>query len=202
MRSIPRLTKRRGGHHNSKFIGSEENAMGLRSELEELPAGELIEALSTRIYEPPLSEVRERSLPVVSAFRVVVLVIDFDTEVNMQGMPGFLENSTGLFLAETIEAFDRIGARETSDVLRRIEAILDKHDISPSRLRTGFAGTTPYQITTFEKLYGDLGSLPEEVEREAERLYLYGEEPPQPVAAPQPQQQPTQGSDDTPWDAQ
>jgi hypothetical protein len=52
---------------------------------------------------------------------VVVLVLDSDTEVNMQGMLGFLENSTGLFLAEAIGAFDRIGAQATA--VRRFVAV-------------------------------------------------------------------------------
>jgi hypothetical protein len=42
-------------------------------------------------------------------------------------------------------------------------------------LRSDFDGTTLYQITSFNELHGDLGSLPEEVEREAERLYVYGQ---------------------------
>ena len=149
--------------------------MTLLAELEELPPRELIETLSTRIYEPPLAEARERILAVPSAFRVVVLILDFDTEVNMQGMLGFLENSTGLYLAETIEAFERIGARATTDILRNVKAILETHGVSPSQLRADFDGTTPYQITTFNDMHGDLGSLPEEVEREAERLYVYAE---------------------------
>jgi hypothetical protein len=149
--------------------------MTLRSELEELTSRELIETLSTRIYEPPLSEARERIFAVPSAFRVVVLVLDFGTDVNMQGMRGFLENSTGLYLAETIEAFDRIGARATADVLRNIQGILATHGVSTLQLRAGFEGTTPYQITSFNELHGDLGSLPEEVEREAERLHVYAE---------------------------
>jgi hypothetical protein len=147
--------------------------MTLRSELERLSPRELIEALSICIYEPPLSVARERFLAVPSAFRVAVLVLDFDTEVNMQGMLGFLENSTGLFLVETIEAFDLIGAKTTGDTLRRIQAILETHGVSPVQLRDDFAETMPYQITTFNKLHGDLGSLPEEVQGEAMQLYIH-----------------------------
>jgi hypothetical protein len=40
-------------------------------------------------------------------------------------------------------------------------------------LRADFAGTPEYQITTFHKLHGDLGSLPNEVEEDARRLYIY-----------------------------
>jgi len=173
----PRLRLRRvgAGGRIAKSGGSVENQMTLLSELEELPPRELIETLSIRIYEPPLADARERILAVPSAFRVIVLVLDFDTEVSMDGMLGFLENSTGLYLAETIEAFDRIGARETMEVLRKIEAILERHGVSPAQLRADFEGTTLYQITTFNDLHKGLGSLPKEVNREAERLYVYAE---------------------------
>ena len=156
-------------------VGLKGNTMNLRLELGDLPARELIEALATRMYEPPLSEAHERLPEVVSGLRAVLLVLDFDTEVNMQGMLGFLENSTGLALTDTIQAFGRIGALETSEILRRVEAILESHGVTPARLRSDFAGATAYQITTFRELHGDLGSLPEEVEREAERLYVYAE---------------------------
>jgi hypothetical protein len=150
--------------------------MNLRSELESLPPRELIEALSIQIYEPPLSNARERLLEISEPLRVLILVLDFDTEVCMQGMLGFLENSTGLYFTETIDAFEKIDARETLEVLRGVEKTLQKHGVTPSRLRADFAGTEEYQITTFRELHGNLGSLPEEVEHHAKRLYLYGRE--------------------------
>jgi hypothetical protein len=92
----------------------------------------------------------------------------------MSGMLGFLENSTGLFLPETIDAFDKIGASETASVLRAIEKTLQKHGVILAELRADFAGTREYQITTFRELHGDLGTMPNEVEEDARRLYLYG----------------------------
>jgi hypothetical protein len=148
--------------------------MNLRSELGELSSAKLIEALSIRIYEPPLSTARDRLREISEALRVPILVLDFDTELNMNGMLGFLENSTGLYFAETIEAFDRIGASETVLILRAIEKTLERHDVTPSRLRADFAGAQEYQITTFRALHGDLGTMPQEVEKDAKRLYLYG----------------------------
>jgi hypothetical protein len=148
--------------------------MSLRSELKSLSPAKLVEALSIRIYEPPLSTARDRLREVAEPLRVPILVLDFDTEVCMNGMLGFLENSTGLFLPETIEAFDRIGASETASILRAIEKTLEKHGVSPARLRADFAGTQEHQITTFRELHGDLGTMPNEVEEDARRLYLYG----------------------------
>jgi hypothetical protein len=148
--------------------------MSLRSELEALSPAKLIEALSIRIYEPPLSTARDRLREVAEALRIPILVLDFDTEVCMNGMLGFLENSTGLFFRETIDAFHKIGASETASILRAIEKTLERHGVTPARLRADFVGTHEYQITTFRELHGNLGTLPSEVEEDAGRLYLYG----------------------------
>lgn len=147
-------------------------SMGLRSELETLSARELIQSLSVRIYESPIVDVREQLLATPSVLRIVILVLGFDTEVCMQGMLGFLENSTGLYFAETIEAFERIGATETVATLQRIEAILQKHGITPSGLRSDFADATLHEITTFRQLHGEFGTFSNEIEEEANRLYL------------------------------
>jgi hypothetical protein len=149
--------------------------MSLRPELEGLEPRRLIEAVAMRIYEPSFLDVRPRVLSVPSALRVVILIIDFDTEVTMQGILGFLENSTGLYFAETIEAFDLIKAQATSDTLRRISAILEANLVSPEQLRADLSDLTPYAITSFAKAHGDLGDLPEDVESEAEKLYLHAE---------------------------
>src|SRR5262249_32893721 len=150
------------------------DTIGLRSELEELTPAKLIETLSIRIYEPPLSTARDRLREIAEPLRVAILVLDFDTELKMNGMLGFLENSTGLYFPETIEAFDRIGASETVSILRAIEKTLERHGVTPSGLRADFAGTQEYEITTFRELHGDLGTMPSEVEEDARRLYLYG----------------------------
>ncbi len=146
--------------------------MSLRSKLETLSPSKLISELSIRIYEPPLSAVRKHLREVAEALRVPILVLDFDTELNMNGMLGFLENSTGLYFAETIEAFDKIGASETVSILHAIEKTLERHGVTPSAFRSDFAGTQQYQITTFRELHGDLGTMPSEVEEDAERLYV------------------------------
>lgn len=67
--------------------------------------------LSVAVYEPPFSAARERLRELPAALRTVVLVVDFDTEVSMEGMLGFLENSPGRYLPETITAFETIGPR-------------------------------------------------------------------------------------------
>jgi hypothetical protein len=143
------------------------------SELESLSPRELVERLSIRIYEPPLSAARDQLKDVGDALRVSILILDFDTEVSINGILGFLENSTGLYLSQTIDAFERIGARETSTILRAVEATMQRHGITPERLRGDFDGTAAFEITSFAKLHGDLGSFPKDVDFDADRLYLH-----------------------------
>jgi len=51
---------------------------------------EILDSLAIQIYEPPLSKLREDLRSVPEVFRIPVLIIDFDTEVCMNGILGFL----------------------------------------------------------------------------------------------------------------
>jgi hypothetical protein len=65
--------------------------MSLRSELEALSPAKLVEALSIRIYEPPLCMARDRLRENAEPLRVPILVLDFDTEVCVNGMLGMCD---------------------------------------------------------------------------------------------------------------
>jgi len=83
-----------------------------------------LESFMVRIYQPPLVALRNElhDLPVV--LRTVVLVIDFSTEIAQEGIAGFLENSTGQFLPETVTALQTIGALETAEALAVVRDLL------------------------------------------------------------------------------
>jgi hypothetical protein len=57
------------------------------------------------IYEPPFTLLRENISEIPEILRRFFLFTDFDTKVIINGILGFLENSTGEYLAETIESF-------------------------------------------------------------------------------------------------
>ena len=101
-----------------------------------------------------------RDLP--TALRTVVLAIDFDTEVTMQGILGFLENSTGLFLSETITAFEEIGASETARGLSDIRDFMIAEGISAESLRSEVNRLEPWQLTTFENSHPSVGEAARE----------------------------------------
>ncbi|HEX9928194.1 MAG TPA: DUF4375 domain-containing protein [Pyrinomonadaceae bacterium] len=138
-----------------------------------LSAAEIIEQLSVRIYEPPLSLLREDLAQVPEALRNVILFIDFDTEVTMGGILTFLENSTGKYLSETITTFVAIGAIENARHLAQIKDLMKSFGVDHNRLRKDFEGLNLFEITTFEKTHGkELNAMAEAIQETAELLYL------------------------------
>ena len=134
---------------------------------------EIVDELSIRFYKSPLSKLRDRLPDLPAAIRIPMLVIDFNTEVEMQGILGFLENSTGMFLNDTIDAFVEIGAMQTAKILAHIRTIMASYGVTPADLRADFDETTEIEVTSFEKLHGeDRSSMASEVDSAADALYL------------------------------
>jgi hypothetical protein len=134
---------------------------------------EVLNQLVLNSYEAPLSTLRDQLRHLPEALQTVILVSDFDTELNMNGVLGFLENSTGLYLPDTIEAFLRIGAPRTAGTLARIQGILSQHGVTTSRLREDLSSLEQYQITTFLDSHGhETESMADAVCLEAEHFYI------------------------------
>jgi hypothetical protein len=137
-------------------------------------ARELLYWFSIAIYEPPISNLRDQMRSLPPALRIPMLILDFDTELSMQGILGFLENSTGLYLAETIDALDAIGAHGDATTLGRISAIMVEHGVTVEQLRANVGRGELYEITTFRKTHGnDLIPMADRITKEAKRLSLY-----------------------------
>ena len=117
----------------------------------------LIQDLAIKIYEKPLSQIRdEPEFPNLNnPLHVVVLLVDCDTEISMNGMLGFLENFTGRHLGKTIEALEKIGAPKSAELFRSVQICMERHGVTWAKLRGDFAGTVEYQITSFRQLHGE-----------------------------------------------
>jgi hypothetical protein len=101
-------------------------------------------------------------------------IIDFDTEVCMNSILGFLENSTGFYLADTIAAMEAIGARGTAATLRTIQQVMAEHRVTHERLRGDLARMQEWQISTFAECHGEeLSQMADLVGRESKKLYIY-----------------------------
>ena len=133
-----------------------------------MSTGEILDSL------PPLSGLREDLRSVPEALRTPVLIIAFDTEVIMNGILGFLENSTGFYLADTIAAMEAIGAQGTAATLRTIQRIMAEHGVTHERLKGDLARMQEGQITTFADCHGEeLSQMADLVSQESEKLYIY-----------------------------
>ena len=135
---------------------------------------EVLDSLAIQIYQPPLSKLREDLRSISEVLRIPVLIIDFDTEVCMNGILGFLENSTGFYLADTIAAMETIGAHDTAAILGTIQRIMAKHGVTHERLRRDLARMQEWQITNFAESHGEeLSQMADLVGQESEKLYIY-----------------------------
>src|SRR6267143_7091204 len=111
-----------------------------------MTANDLIQEVGGKIYERPLSMVRdETGFPdLANPLHVVVLLVDCDTEVMMNGLLGFLENMTGRHLGTTIEALKTIGVRGVADQLGAVRDCMTRHGVTWQRLRGDFEGSREY----------------------------------------------------------
>src|SRR5215510_3980997 len=139
-----------------------------------MSADEILDNLAIQIYTPPHLKLHQnlRSLPEV--FRIPVLIIKFDSELCQNGILGFLENSSGFYLADTIAAMEAIGARGTAAILRTIQRIMAEHGVTHERLRGDLDRMQEWQITTFRESHGEqLSQMAALVDQESDKLYIY-----------------------------
>jgi len=134
---------------------------------------DVIDSLAVKLYEPPLSALRDRLQGLPESVRTLILIIDFDTEVAMNGITGFLEHSTAIYLDETIAAFDRIGAAATANLLRRIRQTMMEHGFTPARLREDLEKRELYEIVSFADLHGPQATaMVAAISKIADELYV------------------------------
>ena len=126
-------------------------------------------------YEEPILAVRDHpSWPNLSnPLHVALLLIDFDTELCMNGILGFLENSTGAYLDQTVDAFRLVGAEQTATTLSQIRDAMQRHSVSHQQLRSDFQGSSEFQITSFSQLHLGREDFAGAVGELANSLYVY-----------------------------
>lgn len=143
--------------------------------LEKMSAADIIDEIATNLYKKENFHVRTpniiNKIPLI--IKDIILLIDFDIEVNMNSILGFLENSTGLFLEDTIEALERIGAYEDMKILRTIKDIMGKYNICTNDLRENVNSGSLYEISSFIETHGDeYDEMAYEISMEADKLYI------------------------------
>lgn len=122
-----------------------------------MDASKLLDDLSVRIYKSPLSNFREdgRICDTTNPLSVVMLLIDYETECSMNGINGFLGNSAGSRLGETIVAVRRIGCSDHATVLEEIQATANAAGMTYEAMQNDRSGLQEFAVTSFAALHGD-----------------------------------------------
>jgi hypothetical protein len=117
---------------------------------------DLVSELATRIYEPPLSHLREsgRIADVSNVVCAAMLVVDFETEVAMNGIVDFIGNSTGRYGGETALALEMIGCPNAAAALREILAVAAAAGMTHEAIQAERSALQPFAITSFSTLHG------------------------------------------------
>ncbi|KZE67865.1 halocin-S8 Precursor [Paenibacillus jamilae] len=130
-------------------------------------AADLVEHIGSVIYGEEASSIRDTIYKVPESLRTIILLIDFDTELSMNGILGFLENSTGKYLNETISALKLIKAEKDLSILEEIKELIEGINFN------GQIKLESYQVTTFEERHDINERKLERIKDLADRLYVY-----------------------------
>jgi hypothetical protein len=122
-----------------------------------MDASKLLDELSVRIYAPPLSDYRDdgRISDTSNPLSVVMLLIDYETECSMNGITGFLGNSAGSRLSETIVAVRQIGCIDHAHILEQIRETATGAGMTYGAIQDDCAGLAEFTVTSFAELHGD-----------------------------------------------
>jgi hypothetical protein len=117
-------------------------------------AQELLDQLAIEMWKSPLAE-RWHAGALAEPAQTVLLVLAFDTEVQMNGLLGFLENRTGALLPEVTRAFETIGARDVAATLQAVAAVLAEHGVTHAQLRADLDALPLHAITSFDAAHDE-----------------------------------------------
>ncbi len=131
-----------------------------------MDADDVIQALAADIYQSPIAEVRdEPNYPdLTNPLHLAILLIDCDSEIMQNGMLGFLENPTGRHFRMTVQALERIGAKQCAHLFLAVQDCLEKYGLTWERLQPVQGEITEFEVHTFsEQHQGKLDRFADEV---------------------------------------
>ena len=117
----------------------------------------LVDKLAIRAFEPPLSdrrwnaEIRDLSDPV----NVGLLIVDFETEVTMNGIADFIGNHTGSYAQEIVQALAVVQSTRAAELLAHILETASAAGMTHPAIQSDRGGLAPFSITSFRELHGD-----------------------------------------------
>jgi hypothetical protein len=107
--------------------------------------------------QEPLANLRDNGAiaDLSNPISVAMLLVDFDTEVALNGIANFIGNSSGRYVVETISALRTVGCSAEAEALAQIEAITSAAGMTHQAIQADRSGLTEYSITSFSQLHGE-----------------------------------------------
>lgn len=134
---------------------------------------DIVGEICDSMYGVPRTQLWESFELLPRVLQDVMLMIELDTELNMNGILGFLENRSGRYLQETVEALQRIGAERDHELLEsiRVHWLRDEQEQGLELKSSGTEITLQvHSITSFQDRHGiDI----EFIADIAQQLYVY-----------------------------
>lgn len=117
----------------------------------------MFDDFSVRIYEPPLSEIRASGAiaDATKPVHVLMLIMDFVTELEMNGIGNFIGNSTGRFANETVTALREAGVSDQAQLLEEIVGIANEAGMMHAAIQEDLSGLPEFSVASFSQLHGD-----------------------------------------------
>ena len=122
-----------------------------------MDASDIFCELSVKVYEPPLSLLREdgRIADLSNPLAVLMLVIDFETELSMSGINDYIGNSTGRYASATVDALNVLGCHVAAEQLATILAKSAEVGMTHEAIQGERQGLEPFSVTSFRELHGE-----------------------------------------------
>ncbi|MHA7966705.1 DMP19 family protein [Paenibacillus sp. CAU 1782] len=135
---------------------------------------DIVGHIAINIYGKEYAHLRKSLDQVPIVFRDIVLLINLDTELSMNGILGFLENPSGAYFDQTIDALERILADKDFNIMKSIKNLLNSNGINVSSLRTNVNNLEEFQVSSFSRTHGrESINIINSIEILAGQLYLY-----------------------------
>jgi hypothetical protein len=122
-----------------------------------MTASEILNEFAVRIYKPPFSNMRRNGTiaDLSNPIAVLMLIVDFNTELEMSGILDTIGNSTGAYLRETSDALEIIGCKDVATKLRKIIKKAGAAGMTHEAIQHDRRNLKPYTVTSFREIHGD-----------------------------------------------
>lgn len=142
-------------------------------QLESMSGEEVVGSVAMDLYRAEFATIRKCGPEIPQILREMILLIELDTELSMNGIAGYLENSSGQFISETTAVLQRIGNETDAEIMQSIQDILSANGVSVAQLRENVNGLSEGEVTNSLEVHGQqVHEVMQQVQHVAEGLLM------------------------------